>query len=270
MVSPAEQHPSTIIEIRNEQGFVAAIDPRGAYLERLTAPDGAEVLFPRQKNEAGKDRGGIPVCAPIFGPGEEVGLRQHGFARDLEWEILESDESSARFSLVNPADQEPDLPDEYQGANMELSVWFLEADGGSGVRLQLSVENKGERAFIESSGLHPYLPVQQGTNASEYKVQYNDDPARHFSPEELAAVQRVPGRQTHNLARVAGPGGTWSMVTQGLPQLVAWSDKPGSYFCVEPTAAGPLATVDDQGARLLQPGERREYVMDLIWHWQED
>lgn len=29
--------------------------------------------------------GGVPLCFPQFGPGE---MQQHGFARNLEWEVI--------------------------------------------------------------------------------------------------------------------------------------------------------------------------------------
>lgn len=42
--------------------------------------------------------GGLPHCFPQFGPGE---IQQHGFARNLEWDVAESSDSSATLKLSN-------------------------------------------------------------------------------------------------------------------------------------------------------------------------
>lgn len=41
--------------------------------------------------------GGIPHCFPQFGPGA---IQQHGFARNLDWEVAEQSESSVVFRLT--------------------------------------------------------------------------------------------------------------------------------------------------------------------------
>lgn len=42
--------------------------------------------------------GGLPHCFPQFGPGV---IQQHGFARNLEWDVVESSASSASLKLSN-------------------------------------------------------------------------------------------------------------------------------------------------------------------------
>lgn len=45
--------------------------------------------------------GGIPICAPQFGPGA---IQQHGFARNLEWEVVKTESSpdpSVELKLVD-------------------------------------------------------------------------------------------------------------------------------------------------------------------------
>ena len=42
--------------------------------------------------------GGLPHCFPQFGPGE---IQQHGFARNLEWDVVDSTDSSVSFKLAN-------------------------------------------------------------------------------------------------------------------------------------------------------------------------
>lgn len=42
--------------------------------------------------------GGLPHCFPQFGPGV---IQQHGFARNLEWSIVDSTPSSVSLKLTN-------------------------------------------------------------------------------------------------------------------------------------------------------------------------
>lgn len=76
----------------------AEIDTNGAYLTVLKAGV-KNVLFPAQYIGE-KLRGGIPVCAPVFGPGDAVGLKQHGFARDTEWKVLRQSDTETLYSVA--------------------------------------------------------------------------------------------------------------------------------------------------------------------------
>lgn len=42
--------------------------------------------------------GGLPHCFPQFGPGE---IQQHGFGRNLEWEVAGTTDSSVSLKLAN-------------------------------------------------------------------------------------------------------------------------------------------------------------------------
>ena len=44
--------------------------------------------------------GGVPFCFPQFGPGE---MQQHGFARNLEWEVAETSDGEASARRAAPA-----------------------------------------------------------------------------------------------------------------------------------------------------------------------
>lgn len=261
MVSPAEQHPSTMVEIRNEQGTTAKVNLDGAYLEALVSPDGSDILFPRQLTAAGKDRGGIPVCAPIFGPGDQVGLKQHGFARNLSWHEMDSSETSLTLRLENPSEQDATIPAEYAGAAMELTIILLDGAVLEGVEMRLTVTNNGTQPFLEASAFHPYFPVSSYASAEGYQIQFGQESPKHFTEEELADVQ--VGQTEFDVVHIEGENERWSITTQGLPRFVAWSDSSKDYFCIEPTAVGPLASISDLSERMLQPGETRAYAMTI-------
>jgi D-hexose-6-phosphate mutarotase len=227
---------------------IADIDTTGAYLTQLKNGM-TELLFPAQRIGE-KMRGGIPLCAPIFGPGDTVGLRQHGFARDVEWKVtrLEADEIVLSFDFAG----DPDLPDSYDGCRMTYTVKLRE----NSLFLQLNIENQGEAAFICSPGFHPYFPT---SNATEVTIRA--DSTRSFTADELLATQFLPPHQEKTGVRLDGVEVATS--SQTLQRYAVWSANPDKYICVEPTWAGYL---DDQAAPLaLQPGQYKDFDIELSW-----
>ena len=86
-MTKSEFAPDGTFEIVSEDGLRATINPEGAYIESLQPLHGSQLLFPRTEIGDDKSRGGVFACAPVFGPGDKVGLAQHGFARNFEWRI---------------------------------------------------------------------------------------------------------------------------------------------------------------------------------------
>ena len=70
------------------------VSATGAYIDSLIL-DGQEVFSKKRIMDYDgekKKRGGCHVCLPQFGPAGKSNLDQHGFARDMEWEVLEEEE----------------------------------------------------------------------------------------------------------------------------------------------------------------------------------
>lgn len=226
----------------------AEIDSNGAYLTNLTIR-GADLLFPAQQIGE-KTRGGIPVCAPIFGPGDSVGLKQHGFARDIGWKVRNSSDDEATLDCI--AAQYPDIPHAYQGCVMTLTVKLRE----NLLAAELAVKNEGNEAFVCSPGFHPYFAVDDAT-----KVTVGGAVNRSFSADELAATQFLPQHQQQVTVKLQEYLVTIS--SSSLQQYAVWSANPDRYICVEPTWAGNLAGQAEMP--LLQPGEQKNFAMSLRW-----
>jgi D-hexose-6-phosphate mutarotase len=220
----------------------------GAYLTSMKS-DETDILFPAQKLGE-KLRGGIPVCAPVFGSGESVGLKQHGFARDVEWEVVSQADDEATLSFEDKRNHE--LPEAYQGCVMTYTVKIRE----NSLVMNLIIENHGETAFIYSPGFHPYFPTSDATN-----VTIKTDTSYQFDSDKLAATQFLPpqtGTINVDLDTVKV-----TLASDSLQQYAVWSANPDSYICVEPTMAGNL---DAQTVlTYLNAGERAEFEMTLSW-----
>jgi galactose mutarotase-like enzyme len=122
--------------------------------------------------------------------------------------------------------------------------------------MNLSIENRGEAAFVCSPGFHPYFPTTDAT-----KVVIQSDVTRQFDTEALAATQFLPPHQERVLIDLDTMKVTIASTT--LQRYAVWSANPDRYICVEPTWAGNLA--DQPELPKLTPGERREFDTTLTW-----
>ncbi|WP_438970050.1 D-hexose-6-phosphate mutarotase [Methylophaga sp.] len=101
-------------------------------------------------------RGGAPLCWPWFGddPGN-LGRQPHGFARNLFWEVLDSqihdDNAEITLGLESTATSKQWWPSEFR-LRKKIHV-------GEKLSISLTTENKGEIPFSISKALHSYFRV---------------------------------------------------------------------------------------------------------------
>jgi len=141
--------------IRSPHGEVCT---QGAHVARWKT-GGADGLFLSAKSrfERGQAlRGGVPVIFPWFGDDPEGrGRPAHGFARRVEWRVVEqADEADALRVVLELVD------DEHTRAQWpERFALRLTAVLGTTLELALRVENRGARPFRCEQALHTYLAV---------------------------------------------------------------------------------------------------------------
>ena len=237
------------IYLKNQSQATVKIDTKGALVCSFDVDANRQILFPAQMIGE-KLRGGIPICAPIFGPGDDVGLRQHGFARDVEWSIAHHSIDEATLTL--DASSYAGLPVQYQGCVMTYAVKIRE----NSVLLQLHIENHGTEPFVCSPGFHPYFATTDAT-----KITIQSEVMRRFTSQELAATQFLPPHQEQVTVELGSHRAIMSSST--LQRYAVWSANPDRYICVEPTLAGNL--IDQPSWSLLQPGKYRDFDMILTW-----
>ena len=215
-------------------------------------------------------RGGIPVLFPICGnlprnrldlPQGSYTLAQHGFARDLPWQLQPlSDGSGIRLVLESNPQTLAVFPFAFR-----LSLDYrLEP---SALEILATVEHLAgsEGVMPFSLGLHPYFAVSSLSAAgleglSETCLDHHQM-APSSTADQLAKLSEGvdllanPTGQTVCLAD-AGSGQTITLeLTAPLDLAVVWTEPPRPMVCLEPWTAprGSLATGD---RRLeLQPGQ---------------
>ena len=96
LLSRRPQSALSTITLKNAAGDSVTAYQFGACVTSYVK-NGVDVLMvrPDAKLDGSKPiSGGIPHCFPQFGPGD---IQQHGFARNLDWEIAEQTDSSVIF-----------------------------------------------------------------------------------------------------------------------------------------------------------------------------
>ena len=218
-------------------------------------------------------RGGIPVLFPICGGLAGSPLPQHGFARDLPWqleELVAADGASAgpgvRLKLVDTDATRAVFPHAF---NLELD--YRLTPGCLAITARVSnTSAAASPALPFSLGLHPYLAVQ---DLATVRLEGLPDQCFDHIPMAEAATAGQLERLTTGVDFLAHPsgavrlvdaaapsGGRWiAMETQApLDLAVVWTEPPRPMVCLEPWTAprGAMAS----GDRLLQvqPGETLE------------
>ncbi|CAM9685089.1 unnamed protein product [Discosporangium mesarthrocarpum] len=94
--------------------------------------------------------GGLPFCFPQFGPGE---IQQHGFARNLEWDVVSvtgGATPAVTMSLVNNEETMAMWPHPFE---MTYAVTLLNGK----LSTDLTVKNTGDSPFNFQAALHSYF-----------------------------------------------------------------------------------------------------------------
>jgi glucose-6-phosphate 1-epimerase len=99
-------------------------------------------------------RGGIPVIFPQFGSFGP--LEKHGFAREMEWELLKAEKQDSRFRAVFQLfDDEASRLIWPHAFQCQLAVTI----SGQQLETSLSVVNSGKEPFEFTGALHTYFRI---------------------------------------------------------------------------------------------------------------
>ncbi|TFD38456.1 D-hexose-6-phosphate mutarotase [Cryobacterium sp. TMT1-19] len=158
----------TVVRVVGRAGS-AEIYLHGAHVTDFTPAGGRPVLFLSDLSRfeaTAAIRGGVPICFPWFGANAlDPAAPSHGFARLIEWELVDAHESDddvvLTFSLTDtPATRTSAWPHRFE-ARYTVTV-------GARLTLALRVTNRETDALSYEEALHTYLRVSdvRGTTVS--------------------------------------------------------------------------------------------------------
>lgn len=190
---------------------------------------GEDVLYPWRKTDDGKERGGIPICAPWFGK-TEFGDKKHGHLRDLEAvKVSYNDASEVKMTFEHPGSQRYPWAMRYE-VGVSVKYGFL--------KHSLTITRLDD-------GLFDLAPIDPGFHpcflGNETDVLVTAGFGKHvgFSKNAESVSIGSPAFLIENFGRfVKGKNVRTAMSLGGSFSrssiVVFWSDNPEEYFCVEP------------------------------------
>merc|ERR1711871_884715 len=140
----------------NSAGDSATVYPFGACVTSYIK-NGVDVLMvrPDAKMDGSKPiSGGIPHCFPQFGPGA---IQQHGFARNVDWDVAELSDSKVVFKLTESDYTMAMWPKQFECL---YTVSLLD----DALRTELCVTNTGDSSFDFTAALHSYWSISSVEN----------------------------------------------------------------------------------------------------------
>eukprot|EP00192_Tetraselmis_astigmatica_P010625 CAMPEP_0117675732 /NCGR_PEP_ID=MMETSP0804-20121206/15772_1 /TAXON_ID=1074897 /ORGANISM="Tetraselmis astigmatica, Strain CCMP880" /LENGTH=353 /DNA_ID=CAMNT_0005484775 /DNA_START=124 /DNA_END=1185 /DNA_ORIENTATION=- len=251
------------VVLTHECGASAEVYLFGACVTSWKQVSGDEVLYvrPDAKFDGSKPiSGGIPHCFPQFGPGE---MQQHGFARNLTWEI------ASTSADLQPDEKDPEVELVLTDSEYTRGMWdfpfkmvYSISLHGEELKTEYRVINTGEKEFSFTAALHSYFEVAGIKNAKVNGLKgltYLDktaDPSNPASKKQdgnevtfAGPVDSVYLEAPDYVELDVGTGAAIAISATGWKDVVVWSpwdampDCYDSFCCVENALVSSPATV---------------------------
>ena len=268
-----QQYKTYILSDSSAQSQLEVVPERGGIITSWHV-QGKELLYldtERFANPQLSVRGGIPILFPICGNlpdntytynGQQYTLKQHGFARDLPWEVTNQQiQESASLTLVLKSNEQTRAvyPFDFQ---LAFTYQIL----GNSLEIQQRYTNHSTVPMPFSAGFHPYFATSDKTQL-EFEI-----PATEFQDQKTKTVHPFSGEFDFNSDEIDVAFGQLSdqvaTVTDKQRQLqiemswndafygtvVFWTLKGKDFYCLEPWTAPRNALNTGTNLLYVEPG----------------
>lgn len=276
-----QQYKTYILSDQNAQSRIEVVPERGGIITRWQLRD-EEILYLDAERFANPNltvRGGIPILFPICGNlpdniytihGKEYQLKQHGFARDLPWQVIDqqSQECASITLLLESNDQTKQLyPFDFQ-------VIFTYQLKGNTLEIRQSYTNNSAESMPFSTGLHPYFLTSDKTGLQFHipSTQYRDQINNTIHPfigsfdyqideidVEFRDLSDCSASVTDNSRKLH----LHLSYDNAYSRVVFWTVKGKDYYCLEPWTAPRNAMNTGEQLIILEPEASIETVVAL-------
>lgn len=229
-----ERLPESIELLKN--GLEVSVNTQGAWVDSLKY-QGEDILYPKFQPDPDVDKfkGGMHVCLPQFGPDSEFGLPQHGFGRDLNWEMTERGTNSVILHLS----KQPSVVNYPEGLEAWLRYSIEEAAEEIGLHSELYIMNSGEKSLPVAPAFHPYFKVQGKPYVEEF-----DEPEMLADLESFHEAHIVDMPESFVVSLYGS--NRLELSSDKLNRYAFWTNKAEDYLCIEPTEHGANFSREDR------------------------
>lgn len=278
-------HPSYLLQDTGSAARVEIVPDRGGIVTRWQVGDRPVLYLDRDRfaDPTLSIRGGIPILFPICGNlpdntyhapnGQTYTLKQHGFARDLPWQVGDrhtTDHAALTLHLPSNAATRAVYP-------FEFALTFTYALRGTTLAITQRVENRDTQSLPFSIGLHPYFAI---ADKSQLRL---DIPALAYRDQKTQVVSSYEGALDYSAAELdlafespqAQPDGTLTAgardrhfqvtLTATTPHAlwVFWTLAGKDYYCLEPWSGPRNALNTGDRLTMLAPGNVLETTVAI-------
>jgi galactose mutarotase-like enzyme len=247
-----DHFPTYLLSDTETESRLEIVPDRGGLATRWQVENQAIFYFDAERfaNPDLSVRGGIPILFPICGNvpdnqysfnGQTYSLKQHGFARDLPWQVTaQSIQDAASLTLELTSDET--TRSRYP---FDFKLLFTFKLHGHILELHQRFTNLSDQPMPFSTGLHPYFLVNDKSQlefeipATEYRNHLTGNMESFsgqfdFDQEEIdLAFQGLTARAATvtDLKLRRRLTLSWS---DAYTRLVFWTVKGKDYYCLEP------------------------------------
>ncbi|MFC5407386.1 aldose epimerase [Cohnella soli] len=213
-------------------------------------------------------RGGIPILFPIAGQlvngqyeweGETYRMKNHGVARILPWEVVETGTDGAAYvtiALSANAETRAAFPFDF-----ELQFTYRLKNGVLSIEQQY--RNRSDKPMPMVAGFHPYFATEgknltYGTDATRM-LDYNDKQEKPFDgtlrlEDMVESAALLDANKAEITFPLVGKHHVRLTYSEQFRYVVLWSVAGKPFVCVEPWTALNEALNDKKGLLSIEPG----------------
>lgn len=279
-----EQYLTYIISDPKSHSRLEVVPERGGIITNWRI-QGQDILYLDESRFANPDlsvRGGIPILFPICGNlpdnlytynGKKYTLKQHGFARDLPWEVTQQDtqEDSASITLTLTSNKKTRTVYPF-----DFQLIFKYILAGKKLTIHQTYTNNSQQPMPFSTGLHPYFWVREKTNLA-FAI-----PATQYQDQNTKEIHTFTGDffdlNAEEIDVAFSPlSSNWTSFTDHQRRLqvkinyseiystvVFWTVQGKEYVCLEPWSAPRNAMNTGENLTTLEPGTSKEAVVEML------
>lgn len=234
--------------------ITAKISAHGAELKSVVK-NGHEYMWQADPKFWGRTS---PVLFPFVGGmfekkyklnGIEYPMGQHGFARDSEFELVESTDTTALFELKS-------TPETMKIYPFEFTLLIKYTLDGDSIRIEWTVKNENDREMLFAIGGHPAFNINDGQNY--FKFDYDKDIMYRqidstglydavseyiLENDGYAAITKgmfdndaliIEEKPIHEVSLCGSDKKPYVTVTFDAPLFGLWSPGDSPFICIEP------------------------------------
>ncbi len=283
IASQQAQYLTYILEDTTTHSRLEVVPERGGIITswRINSHELFYLDQERFQNPQLSVRGGIPILFPICGnlpqdtyhyQQKEYVLKQHGFARDLPWEVkASSTESCAGITLVLSSNQTTEKVFPFQ---FELVLEYQLS--GNSLKIQKSLTNHSSEPLPFAFGIHPYFAVKDKEKlvidipASEYEDKNTRTKTAFkgvldWNQEEIDIAF---GNLSSDHTKITNTEQGWQLsisYSEIYSTLVFWTVKGKDFICLEPWSAPRNALNTGENLIYVQPRESSNSVIEISY-----